>query len=494
MAIESARYHYSRPVLSLCLPVRGEDTAGADADADADAEAASARRTFVLRHLHDAAQIGDVHSVKHIFDAHPELDVDVTRKGRNTTLHTALLHNQDGMLLDYLLDKGADVNVTNAKGHSALTLAIENCKETKAVEKLLAAGAKWESVSAMEVAVNCNNERAVELLKNVKEGRPAATTASAPRRGRAVCPICNLQVKFPTQFSRIESDQAAIERRLATGMVGTGKRAKRKKYTTRRYMDQLLAHSNGDAYKKLCGIEFHHVENMRLRKEISESYAILHAVQECCVSLGVQKNTEMGNVDLQNIFLVDLCSGKGITTAICGALADETSNNSFLAVDKVLPHTVPHFLDSDSIRYLCRDIMTEEIFAELAEIVRRQTHENKRTCILVGMHLCGLLSERAIDFFERIPDIRGLVLSPCCLPKKEEQKHISFTKGMPEQGAANGGLQYYFRWAEHLKGRVERVGGKEGGNGGASDVRMYTDEEMHTDKNAIIRACRAKAG
>ena len=57
-------------------------------------------------------------------------------------------------------------------------------------------------------------------------------------------------------------------------------------------------------YKKLCGIEFHHVENMRLRKEISESYGVLHAVQECCMSLGISSKDTANSVNLENIFLI----------------------------------------------------------------------------------------------------------------------------------------------------------------------------------------------
>ena len=46
---------------------------------------------------------------------------------------------------------------------------------------------------------------------------------------------------------------------------------------------------------------------MRLRKEISESYAILHAVQDCCVNLGAASSeASKENVDLENVFLIDL--------------------------------------------------------------------------------------------------------------------------------------------------------------------------------------------
>ena len=85
-------------------------------------------------------------------------------------------------------------------------------------------------------------------------------------------------------------------------------------------------------YKKLCGIEYHGVENMRLRKEISESFGVLHAVQSCCKSLGINNSSTSidnnDNINFENICLIDLCSGKGITTALCGVMdRGEGSNN-----------------------------------------------------------------------------------------------------------------------------------------------------------------------
>ncbi|KAL7536474.1 hypothetical protein ACHAXR_010976 [Thalassiosira sp. AJA248-18] len=387
----------------------------------------NAERKLVLQQLHDAAQIGDVDTVKNIFDS-KEIHINITRKGRNTTLHTALMHNQEGPLIDYLIQNGADTNIENTKGYCPLTLAIIHCKESKAVEKLIAAGVTWEKfergafsgLSALDVAIKYNNEKVVCFLKLMTEtGICKEVTKVEPKKGRSICPVCQLQVKFPTHMSRIEADQEAIEKGvLANGEYGAGKH-KRKKYLTRKYMDQLLAHSNGES-----------------------------------------------------------CSGKGITTALCGALDKEGSNNYFLAVDKLLPHSIPHFLHGDKqIQYLCRDIMVDEMFTELEEIVRHQTQEQGRTPILVGMHLCGLLSERAIEFFERIPEIGGIVLSPCCLPKKHEQRTMSFSKGKSEDGE----LGIYFKWSNYLKEMVEGV---------VLDVRSYTDEEMHSEKNSIIVGVR----
>lgn len=228
-------------------------------------------RKLILRQLHDAAQIGDVTSVKSIFETRTQLPIDITRRGGNTTLHTALSHNQQGLLIDYLIQKGADVNRMNAKGHCPLTLAIIHCRgSSKAVKKLIFAGATWKrfhsglfiDLSAMDVAIQYKNESAVNFLtclmednnNNHPQQQVTATTNTTNKlpttmKGQAICPICNILVKFPTKMSRLVSDQTAIEQQLqVNGEYGGGKgKHKQRKYTCRKYLDQLLLHCNGKA-------------------------------------------------------------------------------------------------------------------------------------------------------------------------------------------------------------------------------------------------------
>ena len=223
-------------------------------------------------------------------------------------------------------------------------------------------------MSLMDIAVQYKNEHVINFLNNQLMDekyicKEVSTTAALTKKlqqskYRATCPICNELVTYPTKMSRIEVDQMNIEQRIQNnGDYVNGGKAKtnRRKYITRKYMDKLLAHSNGQVYKKLCGIEYHGVENMRLRKEISESFGILHAVHECCVSLGINApTTDDEDIKFDNIFLIDLCSGKGITTAICGAMNgndndDNGKNNYFLAIDRMLDHTIPHFLNKDQV-------------------------------------------------------------------------------------------------------------------------------------------------
>ena len=214
------------------------------------------KRWLVLQQLHDAAQIGDVDTVQTILDTHKEIHINTARKGRNTTLHTAVLHNQYGLILDYLIANGADVNVTNTRGHSPLILSVMHCKGSRAVEKLIAGGAiGWESPDMHELAKKFKNDQVIDHLQTLtltnggicKEVSSSNNSPVKLKLGRAICPICNVQVKFPTKMSRLQSDQAAIEKVVTVNGEYRGGKHKHRKYISRKYMDQLLAHSNGEA-------------------------------------------------------------------------------------------------------------------------------------------------------------------------------------------------------------------------------------------------------
>lgn len=451
------------------------------------------QRKYALQSLHDAAQIGDVSTVRSIFDNHKEFSINITRKGKNTILHTALFHNQEGMLLDYLIEKDADVNLVNCKGYTPLVVAITHCKEGLAVEKLVAAGAQHDVVldcgsfaglTPMQIAEKHNNEKAVaflnHLLTNKETCKETLLEKEIPKNKR-LCPICKTLVRYPTQMSRLKDNQAQIEENYRLYGEYGKKKKKSKVYTSRKYLDQFLTHKNGGTWERLSGIEFHAMENMALRKEISESYAVLHAVQECCDRLsGICPATDR-TLELKNLFVIDLCSGKGITSALGAALFQ--SNNHFLSIDKMLAHTVPHYFfnDEEHISYLSRDIFSNELLGELKALTRQQSLLG-RTTILVGMHCCGILSERAVELFDQIPEIKGIVLSPCCLPKKHELKKRQLQYNPPTVK----GEDPYPTWCHYLKERVERYNS----NDGTDNVWIYNDLEMHTQKNYMIAGVR----
>ena len=415
-----------------------------------------------------------------------------------------------------MISKGADVNFFNTKGFNPLILAIKHCRPgTRAAEKLIDAGAslnKFEKgrfigLNAFDIAVLWKNDEAAKILdvkyKQIQNEESSQTnnnnnnnitsTDKTIKNGRskakALCPLCNCHVKYPTRMSFLQFNQEQAEKEYYSALsVGDDQKQNKSSeiYITRKYLDQFLSHNHGETYKKLCHIEYHGVSNMhKLRKEISESYSILHAVQKCWHQLTNNSIDECPNFDSQlafkNTFLIDLCSGKGLTAALCDVLFstknDGAYNNYILAVDKMPTHMVPHFLQNDNTKYLSRDIMSEVFFKELEKEVHHQSKEG-RTIILVGMHLCGNLSERAIDFFSKISHIEAIVLSPCCLPKLRHETNNFITQAIGDENT-------YLEWSSYLKTRISQIIDNEKDN-----VILYKDNEMHSSKNTIIAATR----
>jgi hypothetical protein len=81
-----------------------------------------------------------------------------------------------------------------------------------------------------------------------------------------------------------------------------------------------------------------------LRKEITESWAIISAIQKLAA-----RHTDM---DMHTLRLVDLCAGNSLTTAMFGLLYPRATG---IAVDIMAPSCVPH-LDGTNLSYLQSDI------------------------------------------------------------------------------------------------------------------------------------------
>ena len=474
-------------------------------------DAQDAKNLELKKSLHKFASSGDVEAITALFEANPELDINIVSKGKNIALHSALSHNQQGLIIDYLISQGADIHAFNTKGYNPVILAIIHCQRNgcQALQKLINAGAdctskfgrcRFSGMSPLDLAIQCNNKAAATLIERIrlekkttideKEVNSAQEIPAAKKNNHGTCPLCQCSVKFPTKMSFILNDQGHAEKKerersitqLCEVIQSNPHEPTKEHYTSRKYLDQFLSHAGGNAFEKLCKIEYHGIGNKnKLRKELSESYSILHAVQQCCDDLG--KTSERIETDppihLEQVFLIDLCSGKSLTTALCGALFPSEpcdpgyGNNHFLAVDRLPTHLIPHFLQDANASYLSRDIMIPEFFTELEKEVHRQAAEG-RTAILVGMHLCGNLSERAIEVFQRIPLIKALILSPCCLPK--------LRRGIPfDSFQRHEEEDLYVTWSRYLEEKMD-----ENSQHTNLTVQRYFDKEVHSIKNAII--------
>jgi hypothetical protein len=63
--------------------------------------------------------------------------------------------------------------------------------------------------------------------------------------------------------------------------------------------------------------------------------------------------------------------------------------------------------------------------AEALDLVRGAARDATRACIVVGVHLCGDLSRRAVQLFLET-EARALVLCPCCLPRRRRHDVFGF--------------------------------------------------------------------
>ena len=527
--------------------------------------------------LHHFASNGDSEAVSSLLEHHPQINIDIHSSSRNTALHAALIQNQQGLIIDYLIQKGANVNAYNLKGFNPIVLAIKHCRNgTQALEKLIEAGAslqrfekgRFVGLTLIDLAKQFRNQEVLPVLKQFgcsdddnddskktdlvqsKEGtkneeeksdvtgmmycqyitnenmtKSKKSTSSNKKNRKEICPICNCSVKFPTRMSFLQFNQEQAEKEYydklqqlqklgnqnntltpqslsSSSKISVKTNKGSEIYIKRKYLDQFINHNNGEAYKQLCTIEYHGVGNMhKQRKEISESYSILHAVQECWMTLknnGLQNDdtnttttttnttTTRDEINFKNVYLVDLCSGKSMTAALCAALFTKEHNNQVLAVDKLPSQMVPHYFHEGNITYLSRDIMTEIFYKELEEAIQRQTQNEGRTVILVGMHLCGILSERAIEFFKRIEDIQGIILSPCCFPKLRKRQDGKY------EFISNNSLDddgKYMLWSKHLKTQIQHCMP----NSAMDHIKSYNDDEIHSTKNSIIIASRSLA-
>eukprot|EP00052_Salpingoeca_macrocollata_P024963 m.225842 g.225842 ORF g.225842 m.225842 type:complete len:92 (-) comp22354_c4_seq1:52-327(-) len=88
------------------------------------------------------------------------------------------------------------------------------------------------------------------------------------------------------------------------------------------------------------------------------------------------------------------------------------------------------------------------------------------------MHLCGLLSSEAVALFQRVPNMRGLVLSPCCLPRKTVSPIVD--------EANERGVNQYDHWCQHLHSTLPSL----------NTNTIQRDEHIKSERNYVLTSFR----
>lgn len=363
-------------------------------------------------------------------------------RGRNA-LHEALTAN-DSAAVARLIDSG-DVALLNQQSRHGCTplmmLAMGHCDEAL-LWRLL------ERSGAASVALRSETRRTAADYAEEIESRRDPRVATALRTLEAE------EMERTAQYRCSACGDVVKRRPLLAFFWERAERGGEENVVLKRFFAT-------ECYRTMLSPRFHQINDARqIRKELSESVAVLEALENELPSFGSTWN------------VVDLCCGKSITAALTSL---KYPGVSVSAIDKLEPRFVPHFnCDEEAgVHYTQLDVLSDGFIPDLEQLVRKAA----RPTALLGMHLCGNLSVRAVEAFHRIGGISAVVLSPCCLPRKggkSSPPHLYVTKDSLEQ---------YRLWCQHLEGLLCEVVP-------AARVTSASVQNMLSPKNVVMCAVK----
>jgi hypothetical protein len=363
-------------------------------------------------------------------------------KSKDTLLHMALSRNQKE-IVEYLLTECSStmINAPNRQGVTPLMKAVVSCPDL--VELLLQHGANptlrnWKG-GRHKTAIDLAGDN--HAMKALLQQYVVTTLGSLSEPPGCCCPHCGVELKKRTRLNYMLDSTPHV--------------------AVNAYIDDFRT---SEACRVLMTQpELYHVltNKHHLRKEITESWAVLAALRSSSDAI----------VDLNDTFLVDLCSGSALTVALFGILYPESKG---LAVDIASKELAAHL--QGNLAFLQADIWR-------VDFLQTMQNEVDQPSALVGMHLCGELSIRAIEIFAQTPNFQVIVLCPCCFPKKRPKRKeprsesntnndssFDFTYGSDEE--AN-----YEAWTSHLLGLLSDH---------CADVSIRHDKGILSKRNAMI--------
>ena len=343
------------------------------------------------------ARQGNLRGLQDAIEISSDFDVNAPiSKSKDTLLHAGLSQNRIDTV-HYLLENysAIDVNVTNEQGVTPLMVAVVSCPML--IPALLKKGAdptkrNWKHrKTALDLASNETKELLEEAISKMV---PTTTESSST----PCCPYCGIKLKAKTRLDFVleaKSDNLYVNNFVAT-----------------------------DACRIIATRPEYHVltSKRHLKKEISESWAVLAALE---------------SMNLKTSGMVDLCAGSSLTTTMFGLMYPQSKG---IAVDLMNKEFAPHL--EGNLSYLQGDIMQDGFIQKL------QDRLGNDAAVLVGMHLCGDLSIRAIEIFTKIPQLQAIVLSPCCFPKTGSSRMDP--DSMYKLEAVKDETEKYAAWSNYL--------------------------------------------
>lgn len=203
----------------------------------------------------------------------------------------------------------------------------------------------------------------------------------------------------------------------------------------------------------------------KLKKEITEAHAALAHVRRALRGHG-----DLGDAG-ERLLFVELCSGRGFLSLVLG---DAFPRARIRMIDNDTRMDVSHVkaFSSANTSFHALDLLSDE-----CEAFIRETAESGDVVVMVGVHLCGILSHRAIEIYERIPKVTALVVAPCCLPRR--RRHDVFGYHCKDI-ARSVGIDPHQCWATQLFFRLPL----------SSKRNMVVDQDMLSEHKTFLIARR----
>jgi hypothetical protein len=230
----------------------------------------------------------------------------------------------------------------------------------------------------------------------------------------------------------------------------------------------------------------------QLKKEIIESYAICKHVREEVKKVLTNNKNEHRTKKKKCVFF-DLCSGKGFMSII---LAREYPDETIFMLDSNKNMNLSHLKACENVKFQNIDLYSEKC----EELIVGALRANDFCGVMIGMHLCGNLSRRAIELWTNLMSSKytplpsssfnlSLVLTPCCLPHKvrvPKRIYADFGYTIKER-QKDSGINEYDLWTTAL---YNVISSRVGSSFRKVSKRMFRDEHILSPKNLfIIVAC-----
>ena len=202
-------------------------------------------------------------------------------------------------------------------------------------------------------------------------------------------------------------------------------------------VDSALARDYPELAERCCDVAGRWYETMpksvwgrvtksgRLVKELNESGPVISRTMAYVDAMAEPVSRD------EKLVIVDLCSGFGYLAMFLSELLNKDKVEEIVLVDKMWamwgmqpkPHHISwtHIHGEGDFKYpwpitLSTRKVDLKDHASTKQMTNHLFARWKGPFVVLGIHLCGILSIKAVEMFNRHPNVKHLILKPCCLP------------------------------------------------------------------------------